>query len=168
MKTRKYFWITCLVVCLGAVTLSAQNSRKNKKKEKEEAVRELIQSDNYKVDVSMAYPLRGRSIVLTSPYSLEVRNDSVLSWLPFYGRAYSIPYGGGEGLTFKAPIDEYDVSYHKKGRIQVKMRAKTQEDTFDFMLNVSLSGSADVNVTMRNRESISYSGEVDLLSLQGR
>jgi len=38
--------------------------------------------------------------MLTSPYSVEIRNDSIISHLPYYGRAYSIPYGGGDSSFF--------------------------------------------------------------------
>lgn len=165
MKTKRFLVITCLTLCIGSVTVVAQ-SKQNKKQEKENAIKELVESGNYKIDVTMANPQRGKSIMLTSPYSLEVRNDSVISQLPFYGRAYSIPYGGGDGLMFKAPLEQYEVVYNtKKKRIEVKMKAKTSEDTFEYNFDIYYNGSSRINVNMQNRESISYSGEIDLLPL---
>ena len=52
---------------------------KEKKEQKKEAVRQLIVSEDYKIDVNTAMPMRGRSIPLTSQYSLQIRNDSVFS-----------------------------------------------------------------------------------------
>ena len=64
-------------------------------------VREIVDSGRIKIDVDRAVPMAGRSVNLTSPYSLEIHGDSILSYLPYFGRAYSAPYGGGEGLTLK-------------------------------------------------------------------
>jgi len=166
MKTGRFLGIIiCLILCMGSVTAVAQ-SKQSKKQEKENAIKKLVESGNYTIDVTIANPQRGKSIMLTSPYSLEVRNDSVISHLPFYGRAYSIPYGGGDGLIFKAPLDEYNAVYNdKKKRLQVKMKAKTSEDTFEFNFDIYYNGSSRINVNMQNRESISYSGEIDLLPL---
>ena len=100
MRTKKQIFMLLLALLVGIPTLSAQ-SKKEKKEQKKEAVKKLIESENYKIDVNTAMPMRGRSIPLTSSYSLEIRNDSVISYLPYYGRAYSIPYGGGDGLILK-------------------------------------------------------------------
>ena len=105
MKMKKQILMLVLVLLAGFPTLSAQ-SKKEKKEQKKEAVTKLIASENYKIDARTALPMRGRSIPLTSPYSLEIRNDSVISYLPYFGRAYSIPYGGGDGLNCKAPLKE--------------------------------------------------------------
>ncbi|MDE6985366.1 MAG: DUF4251 domain-containing protein, partial [Bacteroides acidifaciens] len=90
MKTKKQILMLLLALLVGLPTLSAQ-SKKEKKEQKKEAVTKLIASENYKIDVQTALPMRGRSVPLTSPYSLKIRNDSVISYLPYFGRAYSIP-----------------------------------------------------------------------------
>lgn len=113
MKTRKQILMLLLVMLAGIPTLSAQ-TKKEKKEQKKEAVRQLIVSEDYKIDVNTAMPMRGRSIPLTSQYSLQIRNDSVFSYLPYYGRAYSVPYGGGSGLIFNAPLKEYTMDMDKK------------------------------------------------------
>lgn len=112
MKKKKQIFMLLLALLVG-LPLSAQ-SKQEKKEQKKEAIKKLIASENYKIDVRTAMPMRGRSIPLTSPYSLEIRNDSVISYLPYFGRAYSIPYGGGDGLDFKAPLKEYDMKMDKK------------------------------------------------------
>ena len=84
-------------------------------KEQEQIVGEKIESENYRIDINTAYPRRGRMIPLTSIYSVTIRNDSVFSQLPYFGRAYSIPYGGGQGLMFNASIDQYTMAMGKRG-----------------------------------------------------
>ena len=123
MRTKKQIFMLLLALLVGIPTLSAQ-SKKEKKEQKKEAVKKLIESENYKIDVNTAMPMRGRSIPLTSSYSLEIRNDSVISYLPYYGRAYSIPYGGGDGLNFKAVLKEYSMEMDKKGNAVIEFIAR--------------------------------------------
>ena len=93
MKKKKQIFMLLLALLVG-LPLSAQ-SKQEKKEQKKEAIKKLIASENYKIDVRTAMPMRGRSIPLTSPYSLEIRNDSVISYLPYFGR------GGVSGLFEK-------------------------------------------------------------------
>ena len=81
MRTKKQIFMLLLALLVGIPTLSAQQSKKEKKEQKKEAVMKLIESENYKIDVNTAMPMRGRSIPLTSSYSLTIRNDSVISCL---------------------------------------------------------------------------------------
>ena len=161
MKTKKQILMLLLALLVGFPTLSAQ-SKKEKKEQKKEAVKKLIASENYKIDVQTALPMRGRSIPLTSPYSLEIRNDSVISYLPYFGRAYSIPYGGGDGLNFRTPLKEYSMEMDKKGNAVIKFIARNPEDRFEFRAKVYSNGSTSIDVNMQNRQSISFQGELDM------
>lgn len=161
MKTMRIIFSLLLVMAISIPTLSAQ-SRKEKKELKRQAVEKLITSGKYKIDVNRALPARGRSISLTSLYSLEIRNDSVISYLPYFGRGYSIPYGGGNGLNFKAPITGYSLEQDKKGTARIKFSARSPEDKFDFNVSVYSNGSSSIFVNMQNRQSISFSGELDI------
>ena len=159
MRTKKQIFMLLLALLVGIPTLSAQ-SKKEKKEQKKEAVKKLIESENYKIDVNTAMPMRGRSIPLTSSNSLEIRNDSVISYLPYYGRAYSIPYGGGDGLNFKAVLKEYSMEMDKKGNAVIEFIARNPEDRYEYRVKVFPNGSASIDVNMQNRQSISFQGEL--------
>lgn len=159
MRTKKQIFMLLLALLVGIPTLSAQ-SKKEKKEQKKEAVKKLIESENYKIDVNTAMPMRGRSIPLTSSHSLEIRNDSVISYLPYYGRAYSIPYGGGDGLNFKAVLKEYSMEMDKKGNAVIEFIARNPEDRYEYRVKVFPNGSASIDVNMQNRQSISFQGEL--------
>ena len=159
MKNVRLFWLLGIVLLLAGQSLYAQ-SKKEKKEQKKEAVKKLIESENYKIDVNTAMPMRGRSIPLTSSYSLEIRNDSVISYLPYYGRAYSIPYGGGDGLNFKTVLKEYSMKMDKKGNAVIEFIARNPEDRYEYRVKVFPNGSASIDVNMQNRQSISFQGEL--------
>lgn len=165
MKTNKRIFLLLILLVAGLSGMNAQD-KKEKKELHEKAVKQQVESESYKIDVSTAYPRRGKTVHLSSNYSVEVRNDSVFSYLPYFGRAYSIPYGGGEGLIFKAPISEYKMETKKKGAMKVDFIARSKEDRFQFRMTIYSNGSASFDVFPQNRESIAFSGEVTLPSEQ--
>ncbi|NDV59533.1 DUF4251 domain-containing protein [Bacteroides sp. 519] len=154
-----------LLIFLVIITLtgiSCATSQKNGNNEEAKLLlKELIDKGEYSIEATMAYPRRGKSISLTSSYSLKIKNDSVFSYLPFYGRAYNIPYGGGNGLNFTAPVENYLVKYNKKGDATINFNAKTSEDTYKYTINIYPNGSSNIDVIMQQRESMRYSGRLD-------
>ena len=99
MKTFRYL-IVAVLFLLVAGTSGAQ-TREEKKEALKTYVGEQVNGRTFKLEASMAYPMSGRSIPLTTPYGLQMKKDSVDVYLPYYGRAYQIPYGGGEGVALQ-------------------------------------------------------------------
>ena len=128
------------------------------KNEKEVALREAIENREFRIDVNRMIPMSGRSSSLTSNYSLDVNGDNVKSYLPYAGRAYSVPYGGGNGLIFESVIGEYVSSTENGGKTVIEFRTKTDEDLFVYRIEIFPNGSASINVRPNNRQSISFSG----------
>lgn len=158
MKAKRIF--TCLLAIILGITLQLNaQSKKQKKEETQKAIRELIEAQKIKVEVDIAYPMRGNSRNLTSNYSVEIRNDSVFSYLPYFGIAYSVPYGGGKGLIFNERITDYKLTFDKKGTAKIRFKTRTEEDSFIYLISIYISGSASINVTPTNRQSISFRGE---------
>lgn len=158
--TRLVGFLGIALLCAGQ-SLFAQ-SKQERKEQKEKAVKEIVNSGYIKINVDRAVPMAGRSVNLTSSYSLEIHGDSILSYLPYFGRAYSAPYGGGEGLTFKEMATEKEQTSKKKGRSEIKFRVKTKEDIYTFRIEVYSNGSATINVTPVNKQSITFYGDVAL------
>ena len=104
--------------------------------------------------------MSGSSRSISYGYSVEVRNDSLFSNLPYFGKAYQVPYGGGKGLIFDASITHYQESQKKNGSRQIDVEVKNEEDTYDYHMTVFDNGSSSINVQAREREGISYSGEM--------
>lgn len=111
MKTFR-FVLTAALFLLWAGTSVAQ-THEEKKEALKAYVDEQVEARTFKIDADMAYPMSGRSIPLSTPYGLQMKKDSVDVCLPYFGRAYQIPYGGGEGLRFKAPVENYSSSSRK-------------------------------------------------------
>ena len=161
MKRSIRLFVLFLLLVTGTQWSIAQ-SKEEKRAKKEQTVKSEIESKGYCIEVNTALPRRGLNVQLTSSYSLEIKNDSASSWLPYYGRAYSIPYGGGDGLTFKAPIENYKLTYNKKGTAKIEFTARTKEDVFKFYISIFTSGLSSISVDMQNRDSIDFSGELKI------
>ena len=153
---------TLLLACTLAATgtAQAQTDRQAEKARTEQAVRKALDERRYCIDVNYMNPMRGRSRALTTPYTLTVRNDSVLSYLPYMGEAYSVPYGGGKALNFNAPISTYEMKEGKRGRRDIKFTTTNDEDTYTYTLTVYPNGSTSIHVQPTRRQSISFSGEM--------
>lgn len=159
MKNFRLFFFMGIVLFLGGQSLFAQ-SKKEKQEQKEKEIKELVDKKQFTIEVNRALPMRGQAVSLTSPYTLEMRGDSVISYLPYFGRAYSVPYGGGNGLRFERTATDYTCTYDKKGTARIKFAARTDDDTYRFNIQIYPNGSASINVTPTNRQNISYQGEL--------
>ncbi len=125
------------------------------------AVQDSLMSKHYTIDVNMMYPQRGMAQNVTSDWSLEVRGDTLVSYLPYVGVANYVPPGGGKGMNFTVPIDKYNVTTDAKGRTMVRMMIKNEEEYMDIHLSVEPEGQAYIDVLFQNRDRIAYSGTLD-------
>lgn len=160
MKTSKVIYI-CVIFLFTTLPVIAQ-SRQEKKEQKELAIREAIDSNHYKINVDRMLPMRGNGKLLTSDYSVEIRNDSVFSYLPYFGVAYSVPYGGGKGLIFNEPLTEYSAEYHKKGKVKVNFKVRNDEDSYTYNMTIYPNGSTSIQVQSINRQPISFQGNMEI------
>jgi len=153
-----------LIVLMAVVVVSCSSLTSTEKAEQQQqmaqAVDNALAQRRYKVAIGMMYPRNGRAVQVSSLFSLEVKGDTLVSYLPYSGRAYNVPYGGGKGLDFTAPITEYHASKNKKGTTQVSMKVHNDEDYLSFSMEIYNNGNAYVNLICREREAISYSGKL--------
>ena len=150
--------LTALVMLVGCATAEERAARAA---EQAQAVKAALQERNYQIAINRMYPSRGASKTVSYGYSVVVRNDSLISYLPYFGRAYNVPYGGGNALDFSAPIRNYQESQPKSGLRHIEIDVKNNEDTYLYTLDIFDNGSTDINVRSRQREPISFSGEME-------
>lgn len=148
--------LLCAIILFGCSSTKGMTAEE--KAASELALRRAIENRSYHIDVDRMIPTNGRSRQLTSNYSLQIDGDKVKSHLPYFGRAYHVPYGGGEGLVFESVVTDYTSSLDKKGRRVIEFKTKTEEDLCRFRLEIFPNGSASILVNSENRQSISYDG----------
>lgn len=155
-------WIIFIVMAAALAGCATTAERMEREARTAAQVSEALASRHYTINVLMMYPQRGRAVNLTTNYSVEVKGDSLISYLPYFGRAYNVPYGGGKGLNFIAPITGYQTETDRKGMTRVVLTTENEEDRYQYVLEVSSSGDSYVQVQSRQRDFIRYSGRMDL------
>jgi hypothetical protein len=123
-------------------------------------VTNALNNRDFKIAIDRMYPMRGSSRHVSFGYSVEVRNDTLISYLPYFGRAYNVPYGGGKGLNFTAPISSYQEFMKRNGQRHIEIGVTNDEDTYFYTIEVFNNGSSSIDVQARQRERISYSGDI--------
>lgn len=160
----KKYQVSIVMALLAAVLVGGCATSEERAAQKAEQVKKVTAALNgrqYKIAIARMYPMNGPSKTVTYGYSVEVKNDSLFSYLPYFGRAYNVPYGGGKGLNFSAPIGSYQEEVAKNGKRRIEIGLTNEEDTYLYILEVFDNGSSTVSVTSRQREQISYSGDME-------
>ena len=147
-------------VMVGCSTLTAAE-REAQKAEKAAWVAKCLDSKHFVIDVNMMNTRRMGSKMLTSDWSLEVRGDTLVSYLPYVGVAHEPVFGEVKGLNFTAPFKSYEDTGFSKGVRTIRFRVDSGEDMLDYTLDVTDSGYANIDVISRAREGISFSGQMD-------
>lgn len=130
-----------------------------------ETIKEItskVESKDYTVVVNYANPMRWKQIYMNSQYDLRIKHDSVFAYLPYFGVAYSAPYGGGEGgIKFAEPLVGYDVKPNKKSDgWDIRFKVKGKEDGYEISMNIFNNGSSMIIVNSFNRDPITFTGNV--------
>ena len=164
MKVR----ILVLFILLAATsaTVFAQKSDKKaakeqRKKERINEVKAMLDAKEFVFVANRAMPQGYKSMDLTTnPNYVKFHTDKIESSMPYFGRAYNIGYGGDSGLKFEGPAEDYTIEPTKKGNL-VKAKVKDTTDSYQISMTVSSDGSASLTISSNNRNSITYSGEIN-------
>ncbi|PIF02328.1 MAG: hypothetical protein CR996_00130 [Draconibacterium sp.] len=148
----------------GCKTQKGQISKKAFKADKEaqriEEVSQLVDSQAFEFEVRMVNPMSGSSFVPTTDYETKLKNDSLYSYLPFFGRAYSVEYGSMESpMIFDAAIQTVSTKKTKNGYL-INIRVQNKNDNLEYNYHISATGSTTLSVSSTNRQIISYNGDI--------
>ncbi|WP_293787638.1 DUF4251 domain-containing protein [uncultured Pedobacter sp.] len=106
----------------------------------------------------------GSSINLTgSQYDVRVTKDSIVAYLPYFGRSFSAPIDPTQGgIRFTSKNFTYKESKNKKGMytIQIETKDVTREN-YRFTLNVSTNGYASLTASSMNKQPIFFNGYLE-------
>lgn len=124
-------------------------------------IESLIESRQFEFVAESANPMRGRTIFLSPGYTLTVQPDSLVSFLPYYGRAYQANMDPSKaGIKFNSTDFEYVEKPRKKRRWEIEMRPKDVAHSPQVHLWVHDNGQASMRVTLIDRESIAFQGYI--------
>jgi len=150
------YWLAIIAFAFIPATGMAQN-----KEDKKAEIKNSVEARNFVFKAQTALPASGTSRQLTSDFDLRVSKDTIISYLPYFGRAYMAPINTSEGpLNFTSTDFHYKVTNRKKGGWVINITPKDQQDPKQFTINIFENGAASVVVTSYNRQPISFNGYV--------
>lgn len=127
----------------------------------DQSIKKIIESRDYIFKAQTATPQSGRTRQLTSEYTLKILEDSIIADLPYFGRAYSAPANlVGGGFQFTSIKFNYKAVPGKKDSWEINIKPEDTNGGENMSLTVYNNGRADLKVTSRDRQFISFSGYI--------
>lgn len=124
-------------------------------------VSEMVDTKNLIFKAQWVSPSGGRIINMTGNYDLTIRPDSVIAFLPYFGRAYSAPIDPTQGgIKFTSAKFDYKTTKRKKNRWEISIRPRDITDNYQLFLTVYDNGKASLRVSSVNRQPIAFEGYV--------
>lgn len=153
-----------LVLCLLNLSVFAQQkTKKELKAEKElqqqKEIEALIDSKDFVFEAQKVTPQGGRFIILDyNTYFLKFNTEKTTCDLPFFGRGFNVPYGGGDGgIKFEGTPENIRVEKKKNSYI-FRATIKGKNDVYDLLFSIFNNKTASLSINSNNRASISYDG----------
>jgi hypothetical protein len=165
---KKLSYIFAFIFALTAVQVSAQTDKTTTTK--------IVGDQNFSFIATRAVPMQsnalnqalnsfpnGQNSIINlsgSQYDLRITKDSVVAYLPYFGRSYNPSMDPNEaGTRFKSKDFKYS-SVKRKKNWTITIDPKDTKDRQQLILNVSESGYASLSVNNPNRQPISFNGYI--------
>ena len=128
--------------------------------DKSSSIKSMIETKRFVFKVQSVLPTSMPMRQLTGDdYYVHLFGDSLVSYLPYFGRSYTAPLPGAPGgYNFTSKDFEYTGKNKKKGGWDVVIKPKDVKDLREFNLTVSENGYASLRALSNNRQLITYNG----------
>lgn len=163
MKT-KLFILLVLCCFLNFPVFAQEKTKKELKAERElqkqKEIEALIDAKKFDFEAQKVTPQGGRFIILDyNTYFLKFNPEKTTCDLPFFGRAFNVPYGGDGGIKFEGIPQDIKVE-KKKNSYTLKTSVRGKDDVYNLMFSIFFDGGTTLSIISNNRASISYDGEI--------
>ncbi|HRO69475.1 MAG TPA: DUF4251 domain-containing protein [Chitinophagaceae bacterium] len=149
----KQFIIILMSLLPVSVVLSQEDAALN--------VQEILETKNFIFKAETVSPARGRTRQLTTEYDVVVKPDTVICYLPYFGRAYTAPIDPSDGgIKFTSAEFNYILEKRKKQRWDLTITPKDARDVQALYFTIFENGRASLRVNSTNRQGISFNGYV--------
>lgn len=114
-----------------------------------------------KVFSSMPGAQNGVNINLTGQqYDVRVTKDSIVAFLPYFGRAFTAPVNPTEGgIKFTSKDFSYSKTKNKKGNYTISINTNdVKRENYRLVFSITSNGYASLSVNSMNKQSIFFNG----------
>ena len=165
MKKNIFFGKLLLAFCISIFIFSNCSSTKdssaNKRNLSASDIQSMVDSHRFTFVAQTANSARGHFRNLTSRYDVRVSSDSLVSYLPYYGRAYTAPIDPSQGgLDFTSTNFSYDATHEKSNKWNVVLKPGNGQDVQQLDFVIFDNGTSSLNVSSNSRDPISFNGYI--------
>lgn len=161
--TKRQIWLLApALLCAACATMGRMTPASGDAQAQMAAVvAQKVEQGALKMRFTMVQPRRFPPKMLDYGYMVELRNDSIFSYLPFYGRAYRADFSQKSPLDFASRIREKQTDKGKRGSLVLLVKARAGSvDDYVYRFNIYENGRVYLDVVGTNREQISFTGEL--------
>ncbi len=158
---KKISILILVAVFLGISGFQDENKKEKKARQRLEMA-QLIQNGRFRFVARSVNSELGTFNHLTTSYDLVIDSMQVKAFLPYFGRAYSVPYGGSGGVHFDLTAESIEKNWNEKKKLfTISTELSDSEDSYSLYLTAGLDGYADLKINFRNRTWITYFGTIE-------
>lgn len=101
----------------------------------------------------------GKRQLTPEEYTVHIKNDSVIAFLPYYGASYTAQINQTDGgIKFTSLQFDYSFTEKKKDQCEITIKPKDINGMQQLFITVFSDGTAQMQVISTNREPTSFTG----------
>src|SRR5210317_1057670 len=119
------FLILSVTIVFAQGEKSKKQVRKDRKAQKIQIIKDGVYNKTFVFKAYSVVPKNEKTKALTSDFGIEVRGDSIFSYMPYYGNTYSRDYSkfNDSPMGFAQPIESYKRIKTKRGyEVNIKVK----------------------------------------------
>ena len=156
---KKMVFLIALTVL--AFTGCATQQRAEKREQMRKAVAEAVAKRQLHIDIMSMNTMRYGTRTVSPDFFLELRGDTLHSYLPYLGQAHQAPMlTPSQGLNFETTVQALRESRPKSHLTRIEMDVRTIEDFYQYVVELFDTGKTCIHVTSMHRDPISFDGEL--------
>ena len=167
IKTNSYSMKTisllAIITLFCGLTGFGQPDKKEVKARQRLEMAQLIESGHFRFVARSAHSDLGNFNNLSATYDVIFENQHIKAFLPYFGRAYSSPYGSNKGgVKFDQTAEKLERKFNERKKMySIFAEVKDDDDSYSIHLTAGLDGYADLKINFVNRQWISYYGTIE-------
>ncbi len=159
MKHLLSFLILWTLTACGSLQNSGLQTAQGPASDASSKQTELADDTHWRIDINSMNTLRYGSKMVTPDFFLQMRGDSLRSYLPYLGNAFRSSYGDTDGvLDFDLPVRNLQVAKTKKHVTRLEMDIHKTRERFHVVVELEDDGRAVIRVSSNDRDPISFDG----------
>lgn len=154
MKGRGFlgFWVVLMFV-MNCFVLVAQDE-----KAQMDSLFERLRANEWRIDVDRVSSASAPNTERFNPRGFMEMNDSIVKGdLPFFGKAYNVPYGDKDGVMFDGKAEGVKLEQKKKS-VNMRFEVNGKGDRYRFYITFFAGGQVQIQMNSNQREAATYSG----------